>query len=145
MKMKLKIENESYEVELGDLDSSPVLATINGETFEVFLEEKEIVMPVNPTPASPKAVAAPVRVAPKVVKAAAAVTGKSVVAPIPGVIDAIKVREGDAVKNGQELLVLEAMKMKNIIRATREGTIARIYVSVGDQVPHSHVLLDFAD
>ncbi|NTW44582.1 MAG: biotin/lipoyl-binding protein [Anaerolineaceae bacterium] len=145
MKMKLKIENESYEVELGDLDSSPVLATVNGETFEVFLEEKEIATPVIPTQASPKTVAAPVRVAAKVVKPAATITSKSVVAPIPGVIDSIKVREGDTVKIGQELLVLEAMKMKNIIRATREGNIARIYVSVGDQVPHSHVLLDFAD
>lgn len=145
MKIKLKIENESYEVELGDLDSSPVLATVNGETFEVFLEEKEIATSVIPTQASPKTVAAPVRVAAKVVKPAATITSKSVVAPIPGVIDSIKVREGDTVKNGQELLVLEAMKMKNIIRATREGNIARIYVSVGDQVPHSHVLLDFAD
>lgn len=145
MKMKLKIENESYEVELGDLDSTPVLATVNGETFEVFLEEKETVTPVIPTQASPKAAAAPVRVAAKVVKPATTITGKSVVAPIPGVIDSIKVREGDTVKNGQELLVLEAMKMKNVIRATREGNIARIYVSVGDQVPHGHVLLEFSD
>jgi biotin carboxyl carrier protein len=145
MKMKLKIENESYEVELGDLDSTPVLATVNGETFEVFLEEKEIPTPVIPTQASPQAAKAPVRVAPKVVKAAATVTSNSVVAPIPGVIDSIKVREGDTVKSGQELLVLEAMKMKNVIRATREGNIARIYISVGDQVPHGHVLLEFAD
>ena len=64
-----------------------MLATVNGETFEVFLEEKEIATPVIPTQASPKTVAAPVRVAAKVVKPAATITSKSVVAPIPGVIE----------------------------------------------------------
>ncbi len=142
MKMKIQVENETYEVEIDDLESRPVLAKINGETFEVFPEEIQVAKPVA-TAATPAKPAAPVRVASK--PAAVAASGKSVVAPIPGVIDSIKVREGDEVKNGDELLVLEAMKMKNAIRAIRDGKIARIYVSVGDQVPHNHVLLDFAD
>jgi biotin carboxyl carrier protein len=143
MKMKIQVENETYEVEIDDLEARPVLATVNGETFEVFPEEIQVAKPVVAASAPVKPAAAPVRAAPK--PAAVAASGKSVVAPIPGVIDSIKVREGDEVKSGDELLVLEAMKMKNAIRATRDGKIARIYVSVGDQVPHNHVLLDFAD
>lgn len=143
MKMKIQVENETYEVEIDDLEARPVLATVNGETFEVFPEEIQVAKPVVAASAPVKPVAAPVRAAPK--PAAVAASGKSVVAPIPGVIDSVKVREGDEVKSGDELLVLEAMKMKNAIRATRDGKIARIYVSVGDQVPHNHVLLDFAD
>lgn len=146
MKMKIKIENETYEVEIDDLESRPILATVNGETFEVFPEETQVVKSVVSTPAPVKSAApAPVRATPKPAAPAVSVGGKSVVAPIPGVIDSIKVREGVEVKNGQELLILEAMKMKNAIRATRDGKIERIYVSVGDQVPHNHVLLDFAD
>jgi biotin carboxyl carrier protein len=146
MKMKIKIENETYEVEIDDLESRPILATVNGETFEVFPEETQVVKSVVSTPAPVKSAApTPVRATPKPAAPAVSAGSKSVVAPIPGVIDSIKVREGVEVKNGQELLILEAMKMKNAIRATRDGKIERIYVSVGDQVPHNHVLLDFAD
>ncbi|OJX40721.1 MAG: hypothetical protein BGO78_06990 [Chloroflexi bacterium 44-23] len=142
MKMFLKIDNESYEVEIADLNVRPILATVNGATFEVTLEEAEASasnLPVTQT------VAAPVMVSPKTTAPAPSAGGKSVVAPIPGVIDAIKVREGDTVTSAQELIVLEAMKMKNSIRATRPGKIARIFVAVGDQVPYNHVLLEFAD
>ena len=146
MKMIIKIENETYEVEIDDLESRPILATINGETFEVFPEETQVVKPVVTAPVPVKSAAsAPVRAIPKPAAPAVSTSGKSIVAPIPGVIDSIKVREGEEVKNGQEMLILEAMKMKNAIRATRDGKIERIYVSVGDQVPHNHVLLDFAD
>lgn len=145
MKMKIKVENETYEVEIEDLESRPVLAKVNGETFEVFPEEVQVVKPAVPTPTPAKPAAAPVRPAQKPAAPVAAATGKSVVAPIPGVIESIKVREGEEVKSGQELLILEAMKMKNSIRAPRDGKIERVYVSAGDQVPHNHVLLDFAD
>ncbi len=142
MKMKLKIENETFEVEVGDLNARPILATVNGETFEVTPEfAAEIVQTVSVA----QTVSAPVAVTPKPAASAPAAGGKSVVAPIPGVIDSIKVREGDSVAAGQELMILEAMKMKNAIRANRPGKIARILVSVGDQVPHNHVLLEFAD
>jgi biotin carboxyl carrier protein len=144
MKMKIKVDDETYEIELGDLDSRPILAKVNGQTFEVYPEEVQAVMPVNP-PLSSKPVTTAERVTPKPSPTAVSISGKSVLSPLPGVIDSIKIREGDEVKSGQELLVLEAMKMKNTIRATRDGKIERIYVSIGDQVSHNHVLLDFAD
>jgi biotin carboxyl carrier protein len=63
--------------------------------------------------------------------------------PLPGVIISIDVREGQAVSNGQELYVLEAMKMKNSIKADRDGTIASIHVNAGDTVKHNQPILTF--
>ncbi len=66
-------------------------------------------------------------------------------APIPGVINAVKVKAGDQVKAGDELFVLEAMKMNNSIRAPKAGTVANVYVNVGEQVKHGQPLMDYAD
>lgn len=143
MKMQVTIENETFEVEISDLSARPVVAIVNGEAIEVMPED------VAPAAVQEVAVAKPVTtapVAPKPAPAAAPVAGgKSVVAPLPGVVETIKVKEGDVVKPGQELVILEAMKMKNAIRSTRDGKIAKIYVTAGQQVAHNHVLLDFAD
>lgn len=65
--------------------------------------------------------------------------------PLPGTVIAIKVRAGDEVKFGQELLTLEAMKMQNEIRANRDGKIAVVHVNVGDQVRHGQPLVEYAD
>lgn len=144
MKLQVQIDNQNYEVEIEDLNARPILAKVNGETVEVMPESVSVA-------AAPVAVAQSVASAPAPVASKPAATpapsvgANVVVAPIPGVIEAIKVREGDSVKNGQELLILEAMKMKNSIRATRDGKIARVLVSVGQQVPHSHALIEIAD
>lgn len=68
----------------------------------------------------------------------------TVVAPIPGLIFLIKVQEGETVIPGQELCVLEAMKMKNVIRAPRAGQIASVKVSNGQQVAEGDVLVEFS-
>ena len=70
---------------------------------------------------------------------------KVVKAPLPGVIDSIKVKAGDKVKYGQELVVIEAMKMKNSIKATKECTITKVCVAVGDHVPHGAALVEFTE
>ena len=54
--------------------------------------------------------------------------------PLPGVIIAVKVNVGDSVKAGQEVAVLEAMKMENSIEATQDGTVTAIHVAKGDSV-----------
>jgi len=61
------------------------------------------------------------------------------------VIVAVLVKPGDTVSRGQELCTLEAMKMKNDIRSSREGTIADIAVNVGDQVSHGQVLMTYSE
>jgi biotin carboxyl carrier protein len=70
---------------------------------------------------------------------------KLVRAPIPGVIVSIVVNVGEAVNVGQELCVLEAMKMKNSIRATRAGQIATIHVNIGQQVKHNEPLVEYVE
>lgn len=67
-----------------------------------------------------------------------------VTAPLPGVIKSVFVRSGRPVSPGDELLVIEAMKMDNIIRASRSGTVETIYVSEGHHVAYGERLLAYA-
>jgi biotin carboxyl carrier protein len=149
MKIKVKIDEQVFEVEINDLAARPIVALVDGQCFEIWPEEES-----SPVPAErmlverpiPTAWAAP---APKPIVAAppadAVDKSKVVLAPIPGVILTVAVCAGATVKVGQELCVLEAMKMKNAIRSTRAGTIANIYISEGDHVKHGQVLVDFVD
>jgi glutaconyl-CoA/methylmalonyl-CoA decarboxylase subunit gamma len=143
MKLRVKLENKTYEVEVEDIKARPILAKVDGETFEVWPEEVQAAAAASPSAPAPSAPAAPAVAA----AAAAPVQGgaKTVPAPIPGVILSLSVREGETVKNGQELLILEAMKMNNAIRASRDGTIARIHVAPGDHVKHGQPLMEFSD
>ncbi len=65
-----------------------------------------------------------------------------VVAPIPGLITSVAVQEGDSVARGDQLLVLEAMKMENELRAPLAGTVAVVHVSAGETVDKGALLLD---
>ena len=62
---------------------------------------------------------------------------------MPGVVLSVDVAVGDSVRRGQTLLVLEAMKMKNELKAERDGVVASIPANAGDQVKHGDVLLEF--
>jgi biotin carboxyl carrier protein len=144
MKMRITIDEHSFEVEVGDLGGRPILVTVDGESFEVWPEENgkvkdaaEPVIRTAPAAAQTSAAVGPVN--------GTAAKGKGVLAPIPGVILTVTAKEGDSVVFGQELCVLEAMKMKNIIRANRAGKIARICVQAGEQVKHSQMLMEFSD
>ena len=74
----------------------------------------------------------------------AAAGGESVTAPIPGVIQEVKVQAGQSVKKGDVLFVLEAMKMKNNITAMHDGKVASVSVSKGDSVTHGQALMTYA-
>jgi len=63
---------------------------------------------------------------------------------MPGLIVAVPVTEGQAVKKGDILIVLESMKMQNELKCSREGTIGRVKVKAGDNVEHNQVLLTVA-
>jgi len=148
MKINVKIDNQNYEVNIGDLKSRPIIATVDGQSFEVYPEEEvRMATPVTPAPVVQASVSAPAAAAPIPVHAApAAASGISTVkAPIPGVIVSISVKEGDTVKKGQELIVLEAMKMKNSIRAQRDGKVIAIKVKIGDHVTQSQSMIDLGD
>ena len=65
-------------------------------------------------------------------------------APMPGLIVAVPVTEGQAVHKGEILIVLESMKMQNELKCSRDGTVGRIKVKAGDNVEHNQVLLTVA-
>jgi propionyl-CoA carboxylase alpha chain len=71
--------------------------------------------------------------------------GNAIRAPIPGVILSIAVREGTEVAIGQDLCILEAMKMKNSIRSPRKGVIAKVHALVGQSVQHHEILMEFTE
>lgn len=112
--------------------------TLNGKTYEVEVEETDAVIvnvsdaaPVVPpaAPAHPAPVASAAPAAP-----AAAADGVKVLAPMPGTILAMNVSVGQAVKTGEVLLVLEAMKMENEITAPSDGIVKQILVQKGATV-----------
>lgn len=115
--------------------------TLNGKTYEVEVEVGKVVLldeyeACAPAPAAaPAATAAPAApAAPAAAPAPAPVTlsdGEPVNAPMPGNILRIDVKEGDKVKAGQTLLILEAMKMENEIAAPKDGTVVQIATSKG--------------
>ena len=118
--------------------------TLNGRTYEVEVEHSTAMLlseytAIAPAPvAAPAAapVAAPAAAPAPAAPAAAAVTaaGEAVNAPMPGVVLRVNVQQGQAVKSGDVLVVLEAMKMENEIVAPRAGTVAQIVAPKGTSV-----------
>ena len=127
--------------------------TLNGRTYEVeveagkamLLDEYEAIVPTA-APAAPVAapVAAPAPAAAPAAAPAVTAAGESVTAPMPGTILRVNVQNGQAVKEGDLLCVLEAMKMENEIFAPRAGTIAQVVVSKGASVDTGAVLVVLA-
>ncbi|MEM8856655.1 MAG: biotin/lipoyl-containing protein, partial [Pseudomonadota bacterium] len=76
-------------------------------------------------------------------KNAAADALKTILCPMPGLVVSLNVKEGDAVEDGQALAVIEAMKMENVIRAERAGTVKSVNVSEGDSLAVDAVILEF--
>ena len=87
-----------------------------------------------------KAAQAAPKAAPAAAPAAAAGEGEKINAPMPGNILAVNVKEGDVVKNGQVLMILEAMKMENEIMAGTDGTVTSVCVAKGATVETGTVL-----
>ncbi len=75
---------------------------------------------------------------------AAGGSGKQVLCPMPGLLREVMVAEGQAVKAGESLAVVEAMKMENVLKAERDGTVARVMVKPGDSLGFEAVILEFA-
>jgi biotin carboxyl carrier protein len=148
MKLQVKIDDQTYEVEIGDLTTRPIRATVDGETFDIWPEETASLptaprAPAATTPAAKPTAAASATAGKPAVAPAATASANAVCAPIPGVIISIAVQPGATVRRGQELCLLEAMKMNNAIRSPRDGQIASVPVSVGQAVKHGDVLVTF--
>lgn len=136
MKYSVKVDNRLYEVELGDLQARPVIATIGGEQFEVWPEQETEASAAGRGPAAANG-------ADTAVSSAQGSGITAVRAPIPGTISDILVQPGQPVTVGQPLCVLDAMKMNNTIHSPRAGVITAVLVSVGQHVKHNDILLEF--
>lgn len=108
---------------------------VNGTEYEITLE---VVDAADVKPAAAPAAAAPVAAAPAAAPATAG--GETVVAPMPGTILSVNVANGAAVKKGDVLLVLEAMKMENEITAPCDGTVSSVPATKGATVNTGDVL-----
>lgn len=119
MKYKVTLNNKTYEVEV--------------EAGEAMLvDEYEAYAPAAPAPAAaPVAAAAPAAAAPAAPAGGALAAGEVIKSPMPGNILKINVSQGQQVKEGDVLLILEAMKMENEVVATKAGSVAQIVVAKG--------------
>lgn len=126
--------------------------TLNGKTYEVEVEKGKAILldeyeALASAPAAAPVAAAPAA-APVAVPAPAApvnlAAGETVAAPMPGNILRIDVNQGDTVKEGQILVILEAMKMENEIVAPKDGTVAQIVTSKGAVVDTGSPLIIIA-
>lgn len=127
---KFKINGKEYNVAVNGIEGKNADVTVNGVNYQVELENE--VPAAAPAPAA--AAPAPAAEAAPAPKAAAPAGGKKIGSPLPGVIISVDVKEGQAVKRGQKVAVIEAMKMENEILAECDGTITGIHVSKGDSV-----------
>jgi len=131
---------EKSVINLGGFLMKNYTITVNGNIYDVTVEEgvSTGAAPVAAPKAAPKAAPAAPKAAPAAPAAAPAASGAEgsvkVSAPMPGKILAVKVNAGQAVKKGDVILVLEAMKMENDIVAPQDGTIASLNAAVGDSV-----------
>ena len=143
---RVNVDGKEYQVEVGDLNTRPVQVKVDGRVVQVSVESASaaaqpaasgIQAPVPSTPLSA------VSAAPVVAASAQTSLDLDVLAPMPGFIVSVEVSPGTKVVVGQDLCVLDAMKMNNRIRALREGVIAQIHVQPGDQVQHGDKLVTF--
>ena len=148
---KFTINNNSYSVDIIDIEDQVATIEVNGTPYQVELEvavrkpvstPKKVVKVAipssvidNPTqPPQPKVGTVP--------PAAAAPSGGSLIkSPLPGVVLDIYVNVGDTVKQGQRILMLEAMKMENNIDADKEGIVKEVRVRKNDSVMEGDVLI----
>jgi|BioPla2DNA2_1021312.scaffolds.fasta_scaffold41441_3 biotin carboxyl carrier protein len=132
MKYIVTINDKNYEVEV-----ERGQATLIKTSQAAAPSPQPVAAPVAATPAAPPAQPQPAQAAP------ANVSGEAIKAPMPGTILDIKVTPGASVKEGDILIILEAMKMENEILAPRDGVVTQIITTKGASVSTGDVLLSF--
>lgn len=132
---KFKINGKDYQVAVNGIEGNNASVTVNGVNYNVELETPVASAPAVQQTSSPAPSPQPAaQTAPAAAPAAASGSGKAIVSPLPGVIISVDVKEGQAVKRGQKLAVIEAMKMENEILSDCDGTVTAIHVAKGDSV-----------
>ena len=136
---KFKINGKEYEVTVNSVEGGNASVSVNGTEYNVELENAPAAAQPSAPAAAPASIPASSAPAAQAAPAPAAApapsgAGKKITSPLPGVIIDVCVKEGDTVKRGQKIAVIEAMKMENDILAESDGTVSAIYVKKSDSV-----------
>ena len=130
--VRIKIGEKWHTVEVDNLEYSPITVKVDGESFE--FEIPDLPLKSNQQPAEPESS----------VDMPENTSNDSVInSPIAGKILAIKIKPGSSVKSGDELCIIEAMKMEQSIRAHGEAKVKKIFVKPMDQVNTNDPLIEF--
>ena len=139
---KFTINGNVYDAEIIGIEDNTAEVSVNGVSYTVEIDRK---IQAIKTPKLIRTMAVPSTDShPSVSKTASPAAPKgtgNIKSPLPGVILEVYVREGDNVKIGQKLLMLEAMKMENNINADKEGRVSAIKVAKGDSVMEGDILI----
>ncbi|MGM9695096.1 MAG: biotin/lipoyl-containing protein [Alloprevotella sp.] len=145
---KYTINGTQFDVTIDSINGSQAKVEVNGIPFEVTMHGSSLLEEDLPTVSTEGAAPAAAPSAPAAAEPAAAPAAKGaagagtpVKAPLPGVVTKVLVQNGQAVKKGETVLVLEAMKMENNINAECDGAITGICVAPGDSVKEGTTLL----
>ena len=130
---RVTVDGHTYTVEVEDPRARPVVARVEGATFVVDVESGDP-LPAPAPPVPPAAFAPPARLVP---------LADVMTAPIPGTVMKIAVTAGKVVQRGDEILTIEAMKMFNLIRSPRAGTVATVHVAERARVSEGDPLVTF--
>jgi len=153
----VNIGSKEYVLDVEATDFDQFEVHVGGQAYVVALSEDQAggatIVPVAAAPApapkaapvaAPAAAPAPAAAAPK--KQPAGGGGKGALkAPMPGVILEVNVKAGDKVSRGQQVAILDAMKMHNVIGAPRDGVIGEVCVAAGQSVGHGDVIVTFKE
>lgn len=137
-KYKFTISGNDYDVHLKDIEDNKAELDVNGTIYEVEIRSEV------KTSKTPTLIRKPVEKMPgeDLIKKKVSTGKHTVTAPLPGTIFKINVSVGDVVSEGQNLLVMEAMKMENQIQTGKGGEVISIKVNVGDTVLQDDVLIE---
>ena len=138
-RLRVRVGENWYNVEVGDLDRSPVQVTVDGETFAVELDAAG----AGPRPRRGRTQTPGILVPPPASRVnPTGGDGNFIRSPMPGRVISIMVRPGDTVSVGQEVCVVEAMKMEQSIRSPQNGIVKEIRVQPMDSVRTNDPLME---
>ena len=128
--MKIRVEKKWYNIEVDSISSDSAVVLVDGERFEVKLEDVEKTSELTEEVSGPVSNSGGVRTD----------NYKEFKSPMPGTIISILVQTGDDVSQGQDICVLESMKMQQTLKSDMAGTIMGTSVSQGDQILDGDVI-----
>ena len=124
-RIRVRISDKWYEVEVGDISANPIRVQVDGEAVEVNVEGlAEAISSAHASSQLPAGRTVQVR------------------SPMPGVIVSVGVEPGQSVAEGDALCVLEAIKLQQAIRAPAAGTVQAVHIAPGQSVTAGHALVD---